>query len=123
MMTGIVEASLQPLIRVTVRDVVGREQEVEALIDTGFTGSLTLPAPVVSVFGLLWLMRQRGRLAGAVSIFLDVHRGTVLWDGQWRTIEIEAVDGIPLVGTELLRGYELRIQAVVGGLVTIEAIP
>jgi hypothetical protein len=41
MMTGTVNASLEILIRVPIRDAAGHEQEVEGQLDTGFTGALT----------------------------------------------------------------------------------
>jgi hypothetical protein len=38
-------------------------------------------------------------------------------------VEIDAADTDPLVGMGLLYGYEVRIQAIDGGVVTIEALP
>jgi hypothetical protein len=38
-------------------------------------------------------------------------------------VEIDAADTDPLVGMGLLYGYEVRIQAIEGGAVTIEALP
>jgi hypothetical protein len=47
----------------------------------------------------------------------------VIWDGQARTVESDAADSEPLVGMSLIYGYDLRIQAVDGGTVTLEALP
>ena len=44
MMTGVVNADLEPLLRLTVRDAGGQPHDVEAVIDTGFNGFLTLPS-------------------------------------------------------------------------------
>jgi hypothetical protein len=46
----------------------------------------------------------------------------VIWDGQYREIYINESETLPLIGMQLLRGYDLRIQAIEGGLVTIEAL-
>jgi hypothetical protein len=46
----------------------------------------------------------------------------VIWDGQYRTIDINESETIPLIGMQLLRGYDLRIQAVEGGSVTIKLL-
>ena len=42
--------------------------------------------------------------------------------GQYRTIDINESETTPLIGMRLLRGYDLRIQAIEDGLVTIEAL-
>ena len=47
----------------------------------------------------------------------------MIWDGQARTVESDAADSEPLVGMSLIYGYDLRIQAVDGGTVTLEALP
>ena len=50
MITGVVSLYREALVRVTVRGPGGPEQEIEAVIDTGFDGSLTLPlAHIVSL--------------------------------------------------------------------------
>jgi clan AA aspartic protease len=91
--------------------------------DTGFTGFLTLPAVLIAALGLPWLCRQPGILAdGSVDVF-DVYTATVLWDGQSRTVEVEAADAEPLVGMSLLDYHSLRIDVLAGGVVTIMALP
>ena len=46
----------------------------------------------------------------------------VIWDGQYREVYINESETVPLIGMRLLRGYDLRIQAIEGGSVTIEAL-
>ena len=55
--------------------------------------------------------------------FFDVYAATILWDGQVRTVAIDATDTEPLLGMSLLAGHEVRMQVVDGGTVTIEALP
>jgi hypothetical protein len=52
-----------------------------------------------------------------------VYEASVIWDGQIRSVEINESDTDPLVGMSLLEGFELKIQGVAGGLVTITALP
>ena len=69
------------------------------------------------------MCRQPGRLAdGRVESF-DVDVATVIWDGQPRTVEVEAADTEPLVGMSLLEHHALRIDVLNGGMVTITALP
>ena len=41
-------------IRLKVKGLRGWQQEVEAVIDTGYAASLTLPPAVVTALGLRW---------------------------------------------------------------------
>lgn len=59
---------------------------------------------------------------GSTGLF-DIYAATVQWDGQRRRVEAILADAQPLLGMELLRGHELRIQVVEGGNVQIGVIP
>ncbi|HVS34405.1 MAG TPA: clan AA aspartic protease [Gemmataceae bacterium] len=123
MMTGIVNADLEPLLRLTIRDAGGQPHDVEVVIDTGFNGFLTLPPALIAALGLPWLCRQQGQLADGSVLPFDVYVATVDWDGQPRSVEVEAADAQPLLGMALLQGSELRIEVVPGGPVTITRLP
>jgi hypothetical protein len=56
-------------------------------------------------------------------VTVDLCQADLLWNGQVRTVDVEALDGQPLLGMRLLAGHELRMQVVAGGTVTIEALP
>lgn len=72
---------------------------------------------------LPWLCRQEGELAdGSVQAF-DVYVATVDWNGQARSVEVEAAGAQPLLGMALIRGAELRIEVVPGGTAPIAALP
>jgi len=123
MITGVVTAYREAIIRLNVRGSNGEEKEIEAVIDTGFDGYLTLPSVVAEALGLTWRSRGRALLAdGSESVF-DIYEGSVVWDGEERRILIDVSDTEPLVGMGMLNGYELCIQAIMGGRVEIEAIP
>ncbi len=102
--------------------VIGNQQKkqgIRAVIDTGFTGNLTLPPSVIADLELTWFTQQEAYLGDGSRRTFDVYSGTVIWDGQLRVIEINASDTAPLVGMALLEGFELRVQAYEGGSVTI----
>jgi clan AA aspartic protease len=122
MMIGTVNADLEAVLRLTVRDAAGQPHDVDAVIDSGFNGFLTLPPALIATLGLPWLCREDGQLAdGSVQPF-DVYVATVDWDGPSRNVEVEAADAQPLIGMALLRGSELRIQVVPGGSVSITGL-
>jgi clan AA aspartic protease len=123
MMTGVVNAALEAWLRLSVEDVRGHVREVEAILDTGFNGFLTLPPAVVAALELPWLFRQQGQLADGSLQVLDVFEAAIRWDGQPRTVEVEAIDAQPLIGMGLMRAHELRVHVKPGGVVTIAAVP
>jgi len=123
MMTGIVTPFYQATIRLTVRGPAGHEQEIEAVIDTGFDGALSLSPAYITALGLPWCRRGRALLADGTESLFDIYEATVVWDGIPRRVAVDAADIDPLVGMRLLDGYELTIQAVVSGQVFIKALP
>ena len=118
-----VNANREATIRLVVSGPSRQQQEIEAIIDTGFTGFLTLPPALIQALGLAWLCRQPGVLAdGSVEVF-DVYGATVMWDGQPRPVEFEAADTESLMGMSLLGRHSLRFDILTGGVVTITALP
>lgn len=122
MITGAVNRNIEARIQLTIHDINGQSQETEAVIDTGFSGYLTLPFSLITLLGLPWHGRQPGFLADGRLQFFDVYEATVIWDGQARTIEVEATDSKPLIGMDMMRGYDLQIQVESGGTVTIKPL-
>ncbi|HQU41603.1 MAG: hypothetical protein B7Z73_00530 [Planctomycetia bacterium 21-64-5] len=113
----------QPLIRLTIRGFGGRQQEIEAVVDSGYTGWLTLPPTAIAALSLRWQTFGRGVLAdGSVSAF-DVYQAKVVWDGHLRRVFVDEFNAVPLVGMALLRGYECRMQVRARGKITIKQLP
>jgi clan AA aspartic protease len=122
MIVGIVRAR-EPLIRLTIRGFRGVQQEIEAVVDSGYTGWLTLPPTAIASLNLGWQTFGRGILAdGSVRTF-DVYQAKVVWDGRLRRIFVDEFDATPLVGMALLRGYEFKMQVRARGRVTIKRLP
>ena len=119
MITGTVNADYEAVIRLQVQGPTGHAHDVDALIDTGFNGFLTLPPALVTALGLTRRSRGRAQLANGSEELFDIYGVTVLWDGQPRYVEADAVDTTPLVNMSLLDGYDLHIQVAAGGQVVI----
>lgn len=119
----VAEDGSEPLISLQIHDASGRIAPVEAVIDTGFTGELALPPETAASLSLGFLGDGTGALAdGSVESF-EVYRTTPIRHGLPRPALAYAVPGFPLVGMELLRGSELRVEATPGGRVEIEELP
>ncbi len=74
MITGVVNAHREATIRLPLQAADGRDQEIEAILDTGFNGSLTLPPAVIAALGLPWQTRGLVILAnGRVAVSSSKH--------------------------------------------------
>jgi clan AA aspartic protease len=123
MITGIVTAFREALISLTVHGPGGQTQDIQAVIDTGFDGSLTLPPALIATLGLVWRRRGRALLADGHESLFDIYEAVVIWDGVPRRVAVDEADTDALIGMSLLSGYELTIEAVEGGRVFIRALP
>jgi predicted aspartyl protease len=105
MMQGRVNQRCEAVVSIAVRGG-GKIKSVDAVIDTGFNGFLSLPIAIIMELGLPWN-----------------YHAEVIWNGQYREIEINAAETEPLLGMRMLKGYRLQVDAIEGGLVTIEMLP
>jgi clan AA aspartic protease len=123
MISGVVNSNLEAMVRLRLRGPGGQEQEIDAVIDTGFNGFLTVSPVLVRQLGLTHLGQSRALLANGQEELLDLYEVTLLWDGPWQTVETDAADTDALVGMSLLYRYSVYIEAVEGGQVAIAALP
>jgi clan AA aspartic protease len=121
MITGVVQSD-EGRIRLRVKGLRGREQEVEAVVDTGYTASLTLPPALISALGLRWQTVDRVTLADGSECIFAVYEAKVVWDGKLRRILVDEADTDPLPGMRLLRGHELKMHVRARGKVTIKRL-
>jgi clan AA aspartic protease len=121
MMQGYVNTTYEAVISVVVSHK-GKLKSVNAVIDTGFTGFLSLPSAIVTELDLPWSYRDRATLGDGSEALFDIYEASVIWDGQFREIEINSADTEPLLGMSMLRGYRLQVDNTQGGLVMIESL-
>ena len=121
MIVGAVNARLEAVVDLRVQGSDGRTLEIEAVVDTGYEGFLTLPAAVVAELDLPFLHLRWVTLADDTEVDLDVHDATILWDGQSIDVEADVAGSTPLIGMLLMDGYRLTVDVEVGGDVFIQA--
>lgn len=86
MIRGKVNAHDEGIIRLSVFGALGQEHELEAIVDTGFNGWLSLSPTLITFLELPFRNRGRATLAdGSESVF-DIYEAAVLWDEQRRRI-------------------------------------
>ena len=122
MIEGFVNANHEAVVPLSLRGPEGQTREVDAVIDTGYSGFLTLPAALVADLGLPYVFSSSATLADDTEVGFRVHRATVLWDSSPRNVEADAVGSTPPVGMLLLDGYSLYVEVAAGGPVVIRAV-
>ncbi len=122
MIQGVVNAAYEAVVTLPLQDPEGRTRDIEAVVDTGYSGFLTLSPELVDELELPFAYMGQAFLANDAEVDFDVHYVTVLWDGQLRDIEADATGSTPLVGMLLLDGHSLNIEVESGGRVVIQAM-
>ncbi len=122
MIQGVVSQSREAILPLVVGNATGQRQVVEAVIDTGFNGFLSLPSTIIAALNLPWNGSDIVTLGDGSETLFDLYAATVIWDGQYRDIDIADSETEPLVGMALLYGYRLQIDAIEGGIVRIEVL-
>ena len=122
MIEGVVNAAYEPVVALALQDPAGQAREIEAVIDTGFTGFLTVTPALVAELGMRYRGRGWATLADGSETAFDIYDATVIWDGEHRRVEADAADVTPLIGMRLLDGHNLNIAVESGGRVAIGAL-
>ena len=118
MMVGKMDG-LQAAVEITFFLPDGNVIALEFVIDTGFAGALTLPPVAVAAMGLPYENEIKTNLADDSQSVANAHRGIILWHGQTVSVPVLAMGRRPLLGTALLKNYELNAQFKLNGRVEI----
>ena len=86
MILGTVNASYEAVITLTVQGPSGLTRNIEAVVDTGFNGFVSLPQTLVTELGLPFLTNESAMLADGSMVRFSVHEATTLWDSRPRRI-------------------------------------
>ncbi|NJM74935.1 MAG: clan AA aspartic protease [Acaryochloridaceae cyanobacterium RU_4_10] len=122
MMFGVVNNICEATIKVAVGRIGSPKVMVNAVIDTGFTSFLSLPSSMIESLELPWSCLDFGTLGDGSEAVFEMYTASVIWDGQIQIVDVAASEAEPLVGMSLLYGYDLRIQAIEGGIVSVQAL-
>ena len=119
MIRGVV-TRYEGIVRLSVFGRRGQRETVEAVVDTGYDGFLTLPPTMIRELELEWLSNGHAVLADGSECLFDLHEGEVIWDRRHMLIQIDSSDATPLIGMRLLEGFELTMQVRQDGPVLIK---
>ena len=123
MIAGKVTPNREAVIEVEVSGPDQLQQQVDAVIDSGFNGYLTLPSYLVGSLNLPLAGNRRATLGDGKAVVLDAYFATVTWHGQARDVLVLQAEGGALVGMSLLYGSRVSMEVIDDGDVVIEKLP
>ncbi|MFL6264182.1 MAG: clan AA aspartic protease [Thermoanaerobaculia bacterium] len=119
MLTGRVNSSLEAVVSLWIGGPEGRSLKTDAIVDTGFSGALSLSQEIVAGLGLLPFGKMLGTLADGSESYFPVYTAIIVWHGKPRLIYVSVVESEPLLGMGMLHGCELAMRIMEGGEVAI----
>lgn len=120
MILGNVNANREAIIQIAIVGNNRQLRSIGAVIDTGFTGDLTLPKAIIEEMGFTIQGIQEAILGDGSFHNFEVYDGVTIWDGQMKRVEINATEMTDsLIGMGLLEDYKLEIEGRPGGEVRI----
>ena len=122
MIYGVVNLRREATLSLVVGNSEGQRQLIDTVIDTGFSGFLSLPSAIITNLNLPWSASDIVTLGDGSETLFDLYIATVIWDGQYREIYIAESETEPLLGMALLYGYRLQVDAIEGGSVKVESL-
>ena len=93
---------------------------METILDTGFTGYLTLPTESIQQLGLLSVGQRAFELANGEFFEFEAYLAVVTWHGRLSDALVLKSDSAPPLGMALLWGSRVTIDAIPDGAVTME---
>ena len=120
MIAGYVNRDMEAIVSVDLIDDNGYRWRQEVVIDTGFSGDLTLPVGFIHQLGLTLAGQVDATLADGQTVEINQYQATAFWDGERLTVDVMESRNQYLLGTNLVEGRTLTVQMWEGGDVFID---
>lgn len=118
MMQGVVTGRLDAIIKLTIHFPDGTQEEVSAIVDTGFSGELCITEDIAR--RLTPLRQVQTKLADASTIRVQAYRASIEWNGRRKDVFAMQTGDDVLIGMELLLPQTLIIEALPNGRVEVK---
>lgn len=109
MIVGAVNANLEPVVTVGVGAPSGLPVVIEAILDTGFSGELSVSTDVVLRLGLKIVDFTQAIIAGGRAIRVPWCFVDLQFAGMSREILALVMNGVPLLGMSALLDQDISI--------------
>ena len=111
---------LEARISVDIVGITQIYQTLEVVVDTGYTGWMSLPETIIDDIGLDYAGIRPATLANGQTVPTDAYNAELLWHGRPIDIVVQALNNKPMIGAELLAYCRLTVDWWYGGDVIIE---
>jgi clan AA aspartic protease len=122
MLIGQVTADKGAVLPIELLGARGQILRVEAGIDTGFNGFLTLPRTAIQELALVFIGPARAALGDGNEVSMDLFLAAIRWEGAARDVLVLESEGGTLIGMALLDGHRVVMDVEEGGTVSIESL-
>jgi len=122
MLTGHVSSDNEAILPIALFGADDRTIWIEAAIDTGYNGFLTLPKTLIEELDCSFVGPTRATLGDGNEVSMDLFLGVVQWEGGPRDVLILETNGGNLVGMALLNGHRITMDVVKGGVISVESL-
>ena len=115
---------LEARVSVAVAGPSREFRELEFVVDTGFSGGLTLPESLIQELHLQLYRHRRVRIADDRVLRIPSYHGLVQWHGQVLPVLVyQSENPRPLLGAAMLENCRLTVDMREGGPVAITPLP
>lgn len=123
MIEGEVSAEKKAVIPLHLFTPDGSIENIDVVIDTGFTGYLTLPSEHIRSLQIPLWGKSEFILGDGHQVEFRIFTITISWEDQEREISVLETESEPLIGMSLITGSRVTLDVVDGGRVTILPLP
>ncbi len=123
-----VDGFLESNVTLAIQSDNGSTESIDFIIDTGYTGELTLPQEIIDRLNLQAANYDESDVGPTVVLAdgtirtVTVYVASILWNDRLWNVEVDSLGIAPLIGMRLLRGNNLSVDVAPGGLVTISEL-
>ena len=105
-----------------ILDSAGRSWPVNAVIDTGFTGDISLPTSTIRRLSLRPLGQRTFTLANGELSVMNAYSGRIIWHERPRDVVVIQSEDAAMIGMNLIWGSRVTLEARTDGDVMIEEL-
>lgn len=120
MIEGKVNSKLDAVVKLEIFNREGVVFSVDAVVDTGYSGTLALPPSYVEYFGLEIADSVLKRLGDGSTLAIGRYRGKIKWNDSVVEVLVDGLGDEPLIGMKLMKDHHLAIHVIDGGIVMIK---
>ncbi|MDE2837932.1 MAG: hypothetical protein OXL97_10575 [Chloroflexota bacterium] len=121
MVSGAVKG-LVPVVPVAIVDGSGVPQQFQAVLDTAFIGTVSLPHSSIERLGLTDPSTEAVTFANGETEECNIYLATAIWGGERYSVSVYELGPEPLIGMELLNGSHVSMDVYEDGPISIEPL-